>query len=66
MNDQEFLDKNYDTLVKEYGGKIVLIRDNSVVFADILTRTVLKYAKEKYPDNKWLITLIDSGEAAFF
>lgn len=66
MSNQEFLEKNYDSLVKEYGGKIVLIRENSVIFSDSLTKTVLKYAKSNFSDKNWLITRIDSGEAALY
>lgn len=66
LNNQEFLESNYDSLVRDYGGKIILIRNNTVVFADSLTRTVLAFAKSKFPDKDWIITKIDSGEAALY
>lgn len=57
---------NYENLVEEYGGSCVLIRDNKVIFADINSKIVLEYALKHYPDRKWEIARIDSGEAAFY
>jgi hypothetical protein len=66
MNNQKYLDRYYNTLVKNYGGKIVLLWECFVVFANILTRTVLKYAKSMFSADNWLIIRIGSGEIVFY
>lgn len=66
MSNEEYLENNYNELINDYGGKIILIRDKQVKFADKSTKVVLNYAKKYYPDKKWLITRIDSGDAALY
>jgi len=44
----------------------VLIKQEKIVFADISAKIVLDYALKRFPDRKWKIVYIDSGEAAFY
>ena len=66
MSKFKFLEDNYNELVKDYGGKVVLIRDKKVVFADKSSKLVLQFAKDNFTDKNWIITRIDSGEAALY
>lgn len=57
---------HYEDLVMKYGGKYVLIRDQKVVFADVIFDQVWKHATRHFPDNRWEIWWIESGEAVFY
>ena len=66
MSNAAWVHENYNRLVKEYGGRCVLIRDQQVVFADKSFEIVLDYAEKAFPDRKWEMRRIDSGEATFY
>ena len=66
MSNAAWVHENYNQLVKDYGGRCVLIRDQQVVFADKSFRIVLEYAEKKFSDRNWEIRRIDSGEAIFY
>ncbi len=65
MPDTTLFDENYGKLVQEYGGCYVLIKQEKIVFADKTAKIVLAYALKRFPDRKWKIVYIDSGEGAF-
>lgn len=61
-----YLEDNYNDLIQKYGGKIVLIRGNKVVFSDKSTKIVVEFATNHFKDKKYLITRIDEGDAALY
>lgn len=62
---KEFEDQ-YNNLVRDYGGKWVLLGDNEVIFADSSFNTVYeRYLIEKSQKDCEIIH-IDDGEAAFY
>jgi len=66
MPESTLLNENYSSLVQEYGGCYVLIKQEEIIFADKSAKIVLDYALEHFPDRNWKIVYIDSGEAAFY
>lgn len=57
---------DYNKLIQDYGGKCILIRGGKIIFADISTKVVIEYATTNFPDKKWKISRIDSGDAALY
>ncbi|MHA1264262.1 MAG: hypothetical protein ACTSRS_03425 [Candidatus Helarchaeota archaeon] len=66
MPETTLFDENYRKLVEKYGGCYILIRQEKVLFADKSANIVLDYALKHFPDRKWKIIFVDSGEAAFY
>lgn len=66
MTHTSSINLDYNDLVREYGGQVVLIIDNEIKFVDKSNKIVFKYAKKHYPGQIWKITRIDAGEAAFY
>ena len=66
MSSAAWVHENYNQLVKDYGGRCVLIRNQKVVVADKSVQIVLEYAETNFPDRDWEIRRIDSGEAVFY
>jgi len=66
MPETTLFDENYGRLVQEYGGCYILIRQEKILFADKSAKIVLDYALKRFPDRKWKIVYVDSGEAVFY
>ena len=66
MSNASWVHQQYNELVKKYGGRCILVREQQVVFSDISFDTVFDYAEKTYPDGNWEIRRIDDGEAAIY
>lgn len=57
--------ENQSELVKEYNGRYLVIKDNSVVGDYALEELALKEASEKYGLGNFIIQLCTPGEDAY-
>ena len=65
-NQRNWIKTNYNTLVKSYGGKWVIVENNKVVFvAERFNAAFEQYKRLKNKEN-CEIALIETGDAAFY
>ena len=64
---QQWIEVNYNDLVKNYAGHWVLIRANQVIFSDKSFEIVYKQAEKlQLSQNECVIEFIDSGDTVFY
>jgi len=59
-------DIDNNTLVKQYSGLFILIRNGKIIFSDKSSKIVLQYAKNNFKDTDWIIRKIDNGDLNFY
>jgi hypothetical protein len=63
----QWIEKNYNDLVKKYAGHWVLIKDQRVIFADRSFKLVYERAEKlNLKPDECKIEFIDSGDAVFY
>lgn len=66
MSDSLVPNIDNNTLVKEYGGLFILIRNGKIIFSNKSSKIVLQYAKKNFNDTNWIIRKIDNGDLNFY